>query len=356
MMQMTKAERVAAALDCKPTDRPPIYDLIRNDAAIEYFAKQPIDMRSPERAVYAAYSAFADATKSNVRMPRAAGETILIDGEEYVTQRWTEWKMREDAYDRSNTEKRVIGRIERLRRSRQELDRAVRQYIDDLDRKQEALADTVVFPNLPSTGCGLYSAYLFCGGVEQFSYFMYDDAALAEELIFENLGCTLDFLDRLPYDFAPPAVVVAEDIGGRSGPIFSPDYLARTLYPALRQVASKCHDRGTRLIFHSDGDLNLVIDDLVACGIDGIHPLESLAGMSVSDLRRRHPKLVLLGGIDCSQLLPFASAEDVCAAVKANVEAAGYDYFVGSSSEINNEVPLRNVIALHEAATRMQAA
>jgi hypothetical protein len=277
----------------------------------------------------------------------------VIEGEEYVTQRWTEWKVREPSYDRSNTEERVAGRIKRLRQSRRELDQVVRQYIDELNQKQEALADTVVFPNLPNTGCGLYSAYLFCGGVENFSYFMYDAPALAEELIFENLSYTLDFLDLLPSDFAPPAVIVAEDIGGRSGPMFSPDYLSRTLYPGLRQVASKCHDRRIRLILHSDGDLNRVIDDLVACGIDGLHPLETLAGMCVSDLRKRYPKLVLLGGIDCSHLLPFASAEDVSNAVKCNVKAAGYGYFVGSSSEINNEVPLRNVIAVYEAATRM---
>jgi hypothetical protein len=79
-MKMTREERVTATLNCEPTDRPPIYDLIRNDAAIEYFARQPIDMRSPERAVYAAYSAFADATKSSVRMPRIPGETICDRG------------------------------------------------------------------------------------------------------------------------------------------------------------------------------------------------------------------------------------------------------------------------------------
>jgi uroporphyrinogen decarboxylase len=339
-MKMTREERVTATLNCEPTDRPPIYDLIRNDAAIEYFARQPIDMRSPERAVYAAYSAFADATKSSVRMPRIPGETIVIEGEEYVTQRWTEWKKREPSYDRRNTEERVASQIKTLRQRRRELDRVVGHYIDDLNNKQAALADTVVFPNLPNTGCGLYSAYLFCGGVESFSYFMYDSPDLAEELIFENLSYTTDFLDRLPSDFAPPAVIVAEDIGGRNGPMFSPKYLSKTLYPGLKQVAKKCHERRTRLILHSDGDLNLVIDDLVDCGIDGLHPLESLAGMSVSDLRKRYPKLVLLGGIDCSQLLPFASAEDVAAAVMCNVKAAGYGYFVGSSSEINNEVPL----------------
>lgn len=347
--QVNAHERVLAALRCEQTDRTPIYDLIRNDATIEHFAGQPIDILNPRPAVYKAYSAYADATKAGIKLPEIEGKTLVIDGEEYVTQRWTHWKLREAQYDQSSMQTRVVERIRRNKQSVSSVTQSTRAYADDLLAKQAAVEDTVIFPNCPGGGCGLYSAYLFCGGLEQFSYFLCDCPDLAEDLIESYFRLTLAAIDALPAEFDPAAIIVAEDIGGNRGPLFSPAYLRSSFFPRLRQVVAALHSRGITVLMHSDGDLNPVMDDIVACGVDGIHPVETIAGMDVGDLRLRYPKLVLLGGVDCSQLLPFGSPEEVYNAVKDNIARSRGGYFAGSSSEINNEVPLENVLALYEA-------
>ena len=41
------------------------------------------------------------------------------------------------------------------------------------------------------------------------------------------------------------------------------------------------------MLFHSDGNLNPILDGLVEAGIDGLNPIEVLAGMDVGAIHRR---------------------------------------------------------------------
>lgn len=346
---MTKQERINATFECKPTDRVPIYDLIRNDAGIEHFAGQAIDISNPAPTMIKAYNSFADATKSKIRMPTVEGSIVIINGEEYTTQRWTEWKVKEEQYDHLRLKQAVIDKLADLKEKHGTIQQTVQAYVEDIESKQAQIGDTVLFTNAPVTGCGLYWAYLFCGGLDKFTYLMCDEPELVDELLEAGFRYTMRFIEALPESFKPVATVIPEDIGGGSGTLFSPHYLRQALFPRLKQVANAYHERGIRLVLHSDGNLNSIMDDIVACEIDGLHPIETLAGMDIADLRTRYPKLVMLGGVDCSQLLPFSSAEEVYKTVRENIQAAGYGYFAGSSSEINNEVPLENIIALYEA-------
>jgi uroporphyrinogen decarboxylase len=102
------------------------------------------------------------------------------------------------------------------------------------------------------------------------------------------------------------------------------------------------------VLFHSDGNLNPILGDLVDAGIDGLNPIETLAGMDVPDIHRRYPHLFLCGGIDVSQLLPHGTPQHVREAVRRAIDGAGGRLMVGSSTELNNEVPLENYLALRE--------
>jgi hypothetical protein len=99
---------------------------------------------------------------------------------------------------------------------------------------------------------------------------------------------------------------------------------------------------------NTDGNLWDILDDLVEAGIDLFHPVEPLAGMDPAQVHRRYPDLILCGTIDVSQLLPFGTAQEITDQVVRNIEATEGRIMVGSSTEINNEVPLKNYLALHE--------
>ncbi len=147
-----------------------------------------------------------------------------------------------------------------------------------------------------------------------------------------------------------PLLFYAVDIAAKNATIFSPASLRRLLFPRLAQVIAAFQQKGIRVLFHSDGNLWKVMDDLVAIGIDGLHPVEVNAGMDLVELRSRYPDLLLIGGIDCSTLLPFASPEEVAVEVRRAFQAAGPNYMVASTTELHNQIPLENIRAMIDTA------
>ena len=68
--------------------------------------------------------------------------------------------------------------------------------------------------------------------------------------------------------------MIGEDIASKTATLFSPAFLRQEFFPRLRTLIGMYHDLGFKVIFHSDGNLNAVMDDLVAAEIDGINPIE----------------------------------------------------------------------------------
>jgi uroporphyrinogen decarboxylase len=93
-----------------------------------------------------------------------------------------------------------------------------------------------------------------------------------------------------------------------------------------------------------------ILDDLVETGIDGLNPIEVLAGMDVGVIHRRYPHLFMCGGIDVSQLLPFGTTKEIYDTTKRTINEAEGRIMVGSSTELQNTVPLENFLAMRQAA------
>jgi hypothetical protein len=74
-----------------------------------------------------------------------------------------------------------------------------------------------------------------------------------------------------------------------------------------------------------------VLDDIVATGADGLNPIETVAGMSLKEVRQRYPRLFLAGGIDMSQLLSNGTPEEVKEVCRQAIQNASPGYFMGST-------------------------
>ena len=148
------------------------------------------------------------------------------------------------------------------------------------------------------------------------------------------------------------AVAVPDDIAYVGGLMVSPELLRAHLFPGYRELCSECHRAELPVIYHSDGKLDEVIPDVIECGFDGLHPIESQA-MDIRALKRRcGDKLCLLGNLDLAYPLGLGTPEDVRAEVKSLIEdcAGGGGYCIGSGSCIPEYVPYENWTALREAS------
>ncbi|MEM2905283.1 MAG: uroporphyrinogen decarboxylase family protein, partial [Candidatus Bathyarchaeia archaeon] len=207
--------------------------------------------------------------------------------------------------------------------------------------------------------------YIFCGSVIFDQLFWYLGWPLFIKALYQARDQVRKLLDRFTFveevlarawaGFDAPAYMYGDDIAYKHGLMISPEFLRDEWLPRVKRVIHPIKRRGMRALFHSDGNLWSFMDDLVNAGFEGINPLEPIAGMTVSRVKEKYgDRLVLLGGIDCSQILPLGSPQDVERTVVEAVRegAPGSGYCLGSSSEIRAGTPLVNAVTMFETARR----
>ncbi len=141
-----------------------------------------------------------------------------------------------------------------------------------------------------------------------------------------------------------------------SGPVYSPETFDRLILPGLKKLVAKCNELGLKYVFRTDGITWPVADSLFGeSGVHGYGEIDYSAGMRLKDLRRRFPKLTLLGNLDCGGALIFGTVDEVRAAVRENIEqTGGIGHILGSSNTIMPETPPENYLAMLDEAARFK--
>ena len=342
-------QRVRSLLAGQKPDRVPLFDLIPNDEVLAHFNAGKAVGIGDDRAGVQAIAEATDATRFSYFSPMADRVETLADGTHKSYRRWTVW-----------TEPQPALSSEAYREAK-------RSQLAGWEGKLDALTLPPQDPfyqrhrELRSWFGGDYYFLLYgpCPelmrtyqevGLENFSFYLCD----CEEVIAAQLEMHTEracrWIAALPKDDAFEMLFIGEDIAFKTGPMVSPGWLRREYFPRLKRVIAAIHATGRKAMFHSDGNLNIIMDDLVAAGIDVLNPVEIMAGMNVADLHRRYPKLIFAGAIDVSQLLPFGTPQEVRDAVVRTIEEADGQILIGSSTEVIDRVPLANFLAMREAA------
>jgi hypothetical protein len=340
--------RVTTVIKGGMPDRAPLFDLLRNDAVISHFAGQPLTIHNARQVVYAAYAPAVDATRPMVKLPALETTTTLADGREERQYRWTAWTQHKEypdseAYAADKRKEIAASDPAAWSDARQ---RALETAFRWIDGEKQRLGEVFLMPGIAGPSLmGIYGEV----GLETFSYVLADCPDIIVSLLERNTVSAVAVAEHYPADHGIVAGFLGDDMAFRSGPLLSPAWLREHYFPRLARIIAAWHKQGIKVLFHSDGNLNPVLDDLAEAGIDGLNPIEVLAGMDVANIHRRHPHLFMAGGIDVSQLLPFGSPAQVKDAVKRAIDAAEGRIMIGSSTELNNDVPLKNFLALREA-------
>lgn len=146
---------------------------------------------------------------------------------------------------------------------------------------------------------GFYGFLRYLMGEQRLLFSFYDDPKLIRDI----MGFLADFWIEL-WDQALAEVQVDcahfwEDMAYRNGPLISPSLFRDFLTPCYRKVTGFLKDHGVEIIVvDSDGNLDELIPLFLEAGLTGAWPIEVQAGNDLLEIRRRYPKLRILGGID----------------------------------------------------------
>lgn len=152
----------------------------------------------------------------------------------------------------------------------------------------------------------------------------------------------------LSYDTVK-ALWYSDDLAYRTGFLISPDIYRRHLFPWLKQIGDLCHKAGRPYLFHSDGVLWKVLNDLAECGFDALQPIEPNA-MDIREMKRRYGNVFcLVGNIDVDDL-SRSTPETIHRQVRALLHdiAPGGGYCLGSGNTVPSYVSLDNYRAMIE--------
>ncbi len=144
-------------------------------------------------------------------------------------------------------------------------------------------------------------------------------------------------------------VLIGNDFGSQQALMVDPDSLRRFVFPGTKKLIDQAHAHGIKVMHHSCGAIREIIPDLIALGVDVIHPIQALAtGMDPQGLHDDFAgQVCFCGGVDAQNLLVNGTPEQVQAKVHELCELFPTGLIISPSHEaILPDIPPANIEAL----------
>ncbi len=194
-------------------------------------------------------------------------------------------------------------------------------------------------------------------GFEGFSLALYDNPDLVKS-IFEKIGDPVLSMFEFFYQHDQvDAIWYSDDIAYITSLMMSPAILEQYFFPWLEKIGALASKYNKPLIYHSDGVLWDVMDSIINCGVDALHPIEPKA-MDIVEVKQKYgDRLCLIGNLDVGDVLTLGTPDDVRRNVMYNVEKVGFNggYCVGSGNSIPDYVNFDNYRALLDTVRELNA-
>ena len=348
------SQLVNKALNGIRPERTPIFDLLTNDAVIEYFAGIHFDKFNSEKVCTTAIGNALDANRSRSR-PKVEGEKWTDEmGNLIVNARWTHWVQKHAISSLDGWVGFIKKDIEKLNNEEIPDTQKIEATISDQKAYNATLSGTVFIHCTPSTAIN-YILFGYHCGLENFTYLWMDHHDLTLQWIRAIEAQQQRYIDLTAHTQTSPMVMIYSDIAFKNSLAYSKQMLNQMgFFDEVARICDCCHKKGLKVIFHSDGYLMEILNDLVASGIDGLNPIEKAAGMDVFEIRQKFPELIIVGGVDVTHLLRTGSKGDIRNQVRKIISEVGSEgrLLIGSSTELDNQVPLENYLTFHDEVMR----
>lgn len=207
--------------------------------------------------------------------------------------------------------------------------------------------------------CGFYSffetAYAMRGYEQLFMDFIQNPdfvSALFEKLLEINIAGTERFLAEAGQYIH--IFRTADDLASQNGLLISPGMYRQFIKPAQQRYFDfvKSHTDAA-ILYHSDGDVVPLLEDLIEIGADAINPVQPSALGDLAEIKARFgDRITFWGAVDTHRVLPYGSVEDVQDEVRRRIRelGPGGGYVLSSVHSILVDVPPENVLAMADAA------
>lgn len=186
---------------------------------------------------------------------------------------------------------------------------------------------------------------------ENLAIFLFTDPELVHEMNEAYLKWALGAVDLAVKEGGVDCVQISDDWGGTSGLLLSPEHFREFFVPYFKRLVQGIKAYGIPVIMHNDGQIWDVLDDLAACGINALHPVERAAGMDIKKVKEYFKgKITPIGNVNNKVTMASPNVEDVRDEVLECLREAapGGGYIISTDHSIHDDIPLANVKCMIE--------
>ncbi|MBT5427315.1 MAG: hypothetical protein HOK84_14030 [Bacteroidetes bacterium] len=184
---------------------------------------------------------------------------------------------------------------------------------------------------------------------EHFSMSMFMDPDLVHEMVDAFVDWALAAALLAVNSGGVDVFQISDDWGGTNSLLISPEHFREFFMKPFGSLVEGLKAMGKPVLMHNDGQIWDVLDDLVATGINGFHPVEKAAGMDLKIVKEKYiGKICPVGNVNNKTTMVSGTPEEVIAEVKEciDIAAPGGGYIIATDHSLHDDIPTGNVYAL----------
>jgi len=212
-----------------------------------------------------------------------------------------------------------------------------------------------VIVGIPCAGGTLFETAWYMRGMEN----LLSDMLINEEFaawIFDRLtDMAVRNAERIAKAGAD-IMLTGDDIGTQRAMLMSPELWRKWLKPRMAKIIKTARDikPDIHVFYHSDGNIEPVIPELIEIGIDVLNPVQPEC-MDPEKIKEQYgDRLSFWGTIGTQTTMPFGTPEDVRNEVKLRMETVGKGggLLLAPTHVLEPDVPWENILAFVDAIER----
>ena len=201
---------------------------------------------------------------------------------------------------------------------------------------------------------GIFENSSWLMGLQSFSYALFDQPDLIQAIVDRVAELAITSARQAATYDNVGMIFFGDDLGYSAGTLLSPATIRNYFFPHHRRLVEAVHAAGKPILFHSCGNIESVMEEVIDAGFDARHSFEDKI-MPVEEVYRRWgDRIAVLGGVDMD-LLGRGSPEDVRLRTREILEACaakGTGYCLGTGNSVANYIPTQNYLAMLDEGRR----
>jgi hypothetical protein len=161
--------------------------------------------------------------------------------------------------------------------------------------------------------------------------------------------CVVEAARRLDW---PRIGYLGEDMTTQNGNMIRPAIMARRYFPHLDHALEPLVRAGFKLVWHSDGNMNDMLDPLIEIGIAGFQGFQEECGTCIADVARRQARngdpLILWGSVSAIDVVRNGTRADIRREVQRVLDEWPHPGLcLATASAMMDDVPHANITEMY---------